>query len=647
MSHYKHVNVKVSGLEPNASYSYKWNGLGGNWPALIGAKSGIIASDSFSTAYDVNTALQFCATTGSCYGDPSLLPYSTENCDIQSSDVYSVLELVISRDSTNMVQLTKNVTVHCEECSNRPNITSNYVNTLNNVLGNSTQLKMDLSHLVPQKTYFYKFKNLGGNWPITVTNVSGSFVSTDTHVDLYSKVTFNNVTGVIADNIFNNMTPGCINDRDLNATIIFELYSDTDCTDGQVYTSDPLSFSCIDCLDNLIIENIPDITLPSLKDGAENFSHIKATIRNCQKNKTYNYQFHSAGGNWPVHITNVSGSFIANAPDMYLLDTLFAFCDSNETCDVNNNAILTPKTPCLHRKHKMNTLYLYVEPADCQLQAGVSNQFDVHCNDCFAEPIINITANNKVTTNEDIMVNTNSQVTRFLTRFDRLNKGDHYAYSFESLDANWPVIVDPPSGEFKARGDTQIVDHKLIFALPTGDALDNPGALEYNISSYNQEYENKFAKFHANLYRKDCADMQYQSANVEMVCDSCLPCLNCSTISFSGSPILELPLSCCSGTDMMFISITGANPDSTYTYELTSLSGQINFVPHTGIVYMGKGGNSTVPVLMTTKLTNREQGLAQARLTDIGTGAESLGFLGILCGEECKTQGTFDNDMAP
>jgi hypothetical protein len=295
----------------------------------------------------------------------------------------------------------------------------------------------------------------------------------------------------------------------------------------------------------------------------------------------------------------------------------------------------------------MNTLYLYVEPADCQLQAGVSNQFDVHCNDCFIEPKISIQANNKVILDTDLAIETDSQVTRFSTLFDNLNKGDNYAYSFESLDANWPTIVDPPSGEFKARGNTQRVEHKLIFALPTGDALGSLGTLEYNINAYNQEYENKFVKFHANLYRKDCANMQYQSANVEMLCDGCLPCLNCSTISFSGSPILELPLSCCSGTDMMFISITGANPDSTYTYELTSLSGQIDFVPHTGIVYVGKGGNSTVPVLMTTKLTNREQGLAQARLTDIGTGAESLGFLGILCGEECNTQGTLNNDMAP
>lgn len=638
MSHFRNVTVKISGLEPNASYDYAWVGLGGNWPALIGSKSGVMASDAYNSSYEVNTAVQFCATTGSCIGDSALLPYSTENCDVQSADVFSVLELVIKSQATDSVVLTKNVRVVCEECTNKPTINATYTNTLNSLTGNRSEIKVNLTKLIPQKTYYYKFISVDGNWPVTISNLSGSFVPAVSDATVYSSILFNEATGIVSDNVFNNEVPQCLNDTDFNATISFELVSQDDCDVGQKYTSQPLTFNCRDCLGNLSIEPIGDINLTQ-SDG--HFAHINAVIRNCQKNNVYNYQFHSAGGNWPVNINNISGSFIAN-DIKYSLTSLLSFCQSDTLCDVNNNSVLTPKTVCLTDSHRMNTLYLYVEPANCQLQSGASNQFHVHCDDCFIDPKISMGLNGNMFTGDyDITVFTSSQVQDLNLNFTNLVKGSNYAYSFEGIDGNWPVILDPPSGEFRAKKTNETRKHKVLFALPTGDALNNPGALYYNISSYNQEYEHKFSTFHTVLHKKDCEGAYYESVDFELTCKDCLPCLNCTTVSFSGSPILNLPLSCCSGTDMMFVSITGANPDEVYRYELTSLSGQISFVPHTGMVYMGKTGSTTVPVLMTTKLTNREQGLAQATLTDIGSGAETLGFLGILCGEECNTDATY------
>lgn len=639
MSHFRNVTVRISGLEPNASYDYAWNGLGGNWPALIGSKSGLIASDSYNSVYEVNTAVQFCATTGSCVGDSSLLPYSIEKCDIQSGDVYSVLELIIKRQATDQVELTKNVRIVCEECTNRPSVSATYLNVLNTITGNRSEIKVDLQKLIPQKTYFYKFVSIDGNWPVTISNLSGSFVPSSSEATVYSSLLFNEATGIISDNIFNNDIPPCLSDTNFNATISFQLESEDDCEVGQKYTSHPLTFTCRDCLGNIVIDDILDI---NLGPSQGNYAHINTTIKNCHKNNRYNYQFHSAGGNWPVNINNVSGSFIANDSTSYKLVSLLSFCESNTVCDINDNAMLTPKSVCLTDSHKMNTLYLYVEPADCKLQAGVSNQFHVHCTDCFIEPSISMGLNGQLLLSDnDLTINTSDQVNDLNLEFRNLVKGSNYAYSFDGIDGNWPVIIDPPSGEFRAKKTIETRKHKILFALPTGDALNNAGALYYNISPYNQEYENKFSTFHAVLNKKDCEGSYYESNNMELKCADCLPCLNCTTVSFSGSPILNLPLSCCSGTDMMFVSITGANPDEVYRYELTSLSGQISFVPHTGMVYMGKSGSAIVPVLMTTKLTNREQGLAQATLTDIGSGAETLGFLGILCGEECNTDATF------
>lgn len=639
MSNYKNVSVKISGLEPNATYSYMWNGLGGNWPALLGAKSGVIASDAYSTTYDVNTGLQFCSTTGSCQGEANLLPYSIESCDIKSTDVYSVLELIIKKDVNDAVQLTKNIRVNCEDCTGKPSVEPTYVNTLSASMGNSSDIKVDLANLIPNKKYTYKFYSLGGNWPVTISNISGTFVPNSASSQIFSRITFNEATGIISDNIFNNSTPTCFDDFDLTATIGMELIADQDCNSQQVYTSDPMTFSCQDCLGNISVEDIQDTVLTK---NTGSTGHLHAKINNVQKNKSYNYQFHSAGGNWPINLTNVSGTFIANNNTFYNLDSMYSFCDSEEVCNVGNNGILTATNVCLQKDHKMNTLYLYVEPANCQLQAGVSNQFTLSCDDCFIDPEVTMsTGKDIIIKDTDVEISAASQVSDFTVTFNNLTPKTTYGYKFESIDGNWPVIADPPSGEFRARETTQTFGHKAIFALPTGDALNNPGALAYNITSYNQEYENKFNKFHTVLYNKECSGLYYEGANIDMQCDDCLPCLNCSTISFSGAPILELPLSCCSGTDMMFVSITGANPDTAYKYQLASLSGQVNFVPHTGVVYIGRNGKATVPVLMTTALTNREQGLAQATLTDIGTGAESLGFLGLLCGEECNSNATY------
>lgn len=618
MSNFKNVTISVSGLETSNTYYYAFNGVGGNWPAVISVSSGVLTAESPTKAYDVNTAVQFCSTTGSCYGDSNLLPYSLEECRLDREEIFSVLDFILKDKTTDKVLFTKNVRVTCSGCVSKPSMTVSYDNYLTTT--NSTNISLNISNLIVGEKYNYRFYGLDGNWPVMLSNISGTIIPTraDNNI-LVSKLTFNEATGLYSgDNNLLISPLNCVTDKDLYAVVYAEL-SPVSCS-TEVSRSDNIFVSCNDCLPSPNISNISNSTISST-----NKHPLFITINNLKKNNQYNYQFHSAGGNWPVNVNNVSGTFIAN-DESFILNSKIAFCDSTGICSSSSNSILNTSINCLDRNDKYLTAYLYVQPVGCSYQSCVSNHFTITCSDCLQKPTVTLPANASTTTQDYNLSMT----------FANLVVGQTYNYSFTGTYSNWPVVLDPASGTVIANSSSETIINKAVFCFPTGDALGQAGLLNYSVNNVNQDYAHKFAKFRVNLSQAGCSDINASSKEFILTCDDCLPCLNCSTIFFSGGPILTLPTGCCSGTDMMFVSVTGANPDNAYRYELSSLSGDVSFVPRTGLVYVNNNGSSVIPVLMSTNLVNKEQALAQAKLIDIGTGGEAVDFLGLICGSGCS-----------
>jgi hypothetical protein len=620
MSNFKNVTISVSGLETSTTYYYTFNGVGGNWPAVISAATGVVVAESPTKAYDINTAVKFCATTGSCYGDPNLLPYSIEDCRLDRNNVFAVLDFIL-RDQSNNIVFTKNIKVSCTDCITKPVISASYSNTLSD--NNITNITLNVSNLLVGEQYAYRFYGLDGNWPVMLSNISGTIIPSrkDNNI-ITSKLTFNESTGLfVGDNNLLINPLNCVSSKDIYAVIYAEITPVSCLTESS--RSDNILISCIDCLPVPTISTINSETITTT-----NKHPISVTINNLRKNAVYNYQFHSAGGNWPVNVNQVSGSFISNDTN-FTLKSKLAFCDSSGICEISPNSILNPNISCLDKNDRYITAYLYVEPVGCNYQSCVSNHFTITCEDCLQKPTITLPSGGVATRQDYDLV----------MEFNNLVPGESYTYDFTGTYSNWPVVIDPASGTIFANSDSETIINKAVFCFPTGDALGQPGLLTYSINNVNRDYEYKFAKFRVNLYNSQCSDINTTSREFILTCDNCLPCLNCSTISFSGGPILALPTGCCSGTDMMFINVTGANPDNAYRYELTSLSGDISFVPDTGIVYVKNDGSSTIPVLMSTNLINKEQGLAQAKLIDINTGGEAIDFLGLICGSGCNNTG--------
>lgn len=620
MSNIKNIQVHVSGLDIDNVYSYTFSGAGGNWPATIVGSTGMVLSNSKNSVHSIDAVINFCATTGSCYGNPNLLDYSLENCHTNNSNIFTLLNFSLYNETTSENVASKKITVNCVDCVVNPAVNILSVPTLFAGV-NTSPLSVAVSNVTPGDTYYYEFYVTDSNWPLWISNISGTVVPQSTSLVIDSSLLFPESSGLfVGDNNLLSSATECISHRNIYAVIGMSL-TNKNCQSDPILSNN-LLIECNDCLPSPNISDISDVTLTTAST-----TNLTATINNLHKNQTYNYQYHSVAGNWPVNVNNVSGSFIANS-STFELDTQISFCDSSGVCSASNNSILNSTITCLDKNGKYLTTYLYVESADCDYSSCVSNHFTITCDNCLLKPDIVLPANATITSQDyDLSVT-----------FNDLTIGHTYTYSFAGTYSNWPVVLDPASGTIIANGVSETITNKAVFCFPTGDALGRAGLLDYSVNSLNQDYSNKFAKFRVNIVDDACSDVNASSKEFTLTCDNCLPCLNCSTIFFSGSPTISLPTGCCSGTDMMFVHVTGANPDNAYRYELSSLSGNVNFVPSTGLVYVKNDGSSIIPVLMSTNLVNKEQALAQAKLIDISTDGESIGFLGFICGSGCTNE---------
>lgn len=616
MSNHKLVSVNVSGLLPGETYSYFFTGKGGNWPSTITAPTGSIVSCCTDSVETIKTAVNFCATTGSCYGDPNLLPYDNAQCGKNVADIYTLLNLRVREDVSGDTVLKKDFSVTCDNCL--PNITITTPAKVTLTSSNKYECVSTITGLQKNESYSYRFYPVDGNWPVRLTNVSGIIKPIGTSTSISSDIIFCETTGVCApsSNVFFTES-SCVSPKDLSAKIYLEIVP-LSCA-GESVRGDQMTVVCNNCLPIATITTIPSITLTST-----NAQNINVLINNLRKYKSYNYAIHKVDGNWPVRLSAVTGSFTPNS-ESFILTSRLTFCETTGICGVSSNNILSASESCLDKNQLFSRLYVSVTPTECDTETVVSNHFSVLCNDCLPKIRVSLPS--------DVSI-TNSNTYTVSSTIDGLITGKSYNYEYDSINSNWPTVIEPISGTFIASSGSKQISSKLTFVYPSGDALGVNGLLDYTTNEVNQTYD-PYVTMNLLVESNDCEQDTASSRDFTATCDNCLPCLSCASAYFSGYPIMTLATGCCSGTKVMLVNVSGAVPFDNYIYALTGINGNASFSPATGLINFANGGSGVIQTLMTTSLINNQKTIVNVSLTHLDTNITNKSSLAIVCGTGC------------
>ena len=110
------IMSEINGLIPGQSYTYSFQGAGGNWPTKIVPRSGTIkASNEYVT---ITNLVSLCSSSDACLeADNNVLNYIDTSDSIEREDIYSVINLVINPvNETLQKTSTSSFSILCDDC---------------------------------------------------------------------------------------------------------------------------------------------------------------------------------------------------------------------------------------------------------------------------------------------------------------------------------------------------------------------------------------------------------------------------------------------------------------------------------------------------------------------------------------------------
>lgn len=208
------IDTLLSTLVPGQEYFWSFSNKASNWPAIISPMSGSFISST--DTYVLNSIFSFCKDA-SCSGLSGYLDYTQDD----NSSSYQYLSLNFMLNSNNHCYFdhtNHSLMIVCDDCIPRPSILLDSEKlSLNN---NCSDISVMISGLELYQGYDYYFSSHSANWPITISPISGSFItSNSTSLTLPFKVAFCGSEALCSGD------PDLIN-YDINYN---QLYSDTSC----------------------------------------------------------------------------------------------------------------------------------------------------------------------------------------------------------------------------------------------------------------------------------------------------------------------------------------------------------------------------------------------------------------------------------
>jgi hypothetical protein len=448
-------------------------------------------------------------------------------------------------------------------------------------MSNVKSIGIKVSGLSPLDTYNYTFSNKGGNWPVKLSPLSGSFQpnSIDNAYEIKSYVEFCATTGLCppgAVNVLYNAPyidsdPGASVDRTtLYSVIGLSLVSAS--TASKVLDTQTL-IECDNCLPNISLTAEENIILD---DTSLNTKQIATSVNGLIPNQLYTYIFTSIESNWPIKVTPVSGTIRPHS-DSANIKSLVTLCANSGDCI--NGLSFVPTQNCDSGQSPFAAVKLTVSPVSGSLQSPVSTDFTVSCENCIPKL---------------------SLVLPSTVRLDRLSKnktfmnlvasnlklGKQYVYHINSVDANWPAIVTPISGKLTAHYDTMNIPLTVTLCPSTGLCpSDSSDVIDYSIdSNCLLGYSNmeRYVRFNADITGNEC-DNGHDKVYSNDVTVSCVDCLPRAKVSI---PNIMLLSSADKNVNTFTADLTDLIPGQKYEYSFRSIDSNWPTLvyPITGII---------------------------------------------------------------
>jgi hypothetical protein len=105
--------------------------------------------------------------------------------------------------------------------------------------------------------------------------------------------------------------------------------------------------------------------------------------------------------------------------------------------------------------------------------------------------------------------------------FGNLQPFEEYKYEFKSVDANWPVSINPVSGIIKPATDTSTINTKILFCPNSGECDSN--VLDYELDTSCLEDNNPYITMQLAITPISYEGPEVISDHITTFCSDCLP----------------------------------------------------------------------------------------------------------------------------
>jgi hypothetical protein len=230
----------------------------------------------------------------------------------------------------------------------------------------------------------------------------------------------------------------------------------------------------------------------------------------------YSFNFTSIGGNWPVVVTPISGSFIANAASGKIDATVY-FCSSKNDCDDCQGLLSYQECLCGIGDDKFTKLQLRFFNQNEPANVFSSRAAKIICSGCF--PVINISVSDGNMVKKDTEKNIDIE-------FSNLIPNKTYNYLIQNVESSWPFSLSSTSGMIHANNKTESLTLYGGFCATTGSCPNGqsnvfPYTIKNNVG--NKKWYKTETSFRLLLSDYDCPSIVYYSDIVNIRCLDCIP----------------------------------------------------------------------------------------------------------------------------
>jgi hypothetical protein len=330
------------------------------------------------------------------------------------------------------------------------------------------------------------------------------------------------------------------------------------------------------------------------------------------------------------------------------------FCSAKTACSGSSGILPYSNHLCEPTSDLFTTLRLSLKPENFP-HTLYTNTLVASCANCFPQP--SITTPTSVTLNQ--IQGNEYTLTSVIAG---LQPNETYTYNFESIDANWPVKINPVSGSIKTSRDRTTLVSNVMFCNSTGLCNNGNDILDYSTTSSCLLEKNLYSIIQLSVVPPASCEAETVVSNpIPIYCKDCLPSVNIKIL-----PTTKKIVSLSENTAGLLLepTISGIEPNKKYSYVFkgissnwpvfispisgilqsstssSSLSSQLFFCANTGVCASGTRGvlDYRLDSVSSNKINNDPFVNLQLELTSLSCGTTYTSDTIILYCNDCLSK---------